>query len=383
MTIIPRKVFTMNDIRNKKVVQHNDLITSVAKMDKTPLKIFEMAVACLDTENIPEDRTVYISKNALFSFFDVKSEAKHTRMKESLMKVHEQAIFHMTQQVEEDKFDMKIISPIEETCWNNYNDTVSIQFTSKIMPYLIELKNNFTQYLISDISTLSSKYSIIIYKWLSMNYNQYEYYQNKSNRREEQLEKLRNPIITVQELRRITDTEKEYSRFPHFEERVLKKAKEEISKSTNFFVSYEKIKKGRSIDSIQFHITKKSSVPNETYKEEQQDSVYLKNKELKKQTQQELFMEAMQSKYTTLLMENMLIGYKDMQTIETMASLQKIVYPIYDELKKLRGLDGVKTHLSYVSSKQEGYSKQNIVKYLKTAIENYLVTVKLQNKTND
>ena len=35
-----KQVKTVNKIKERKVVEHNDLISSVAKMDKTPLKIF-------------------------------------------------------------------------------------------------------------------------------------------------------------------------------------------------------------------------------------------------------------------------------------------------------------------------------------------------------
>ena len=49
-------------------------------------------------------------------------------------------------------------------------------FSPEIMPYLINLKKNFTQHALSDISELNSKHSIILYRWLSMNYNQYEHY---------------------------------------------------------------------------------------------------------------------------------------------------------------------------------------------------------------
>ncbi|KUL13245.1 hypothetical protein LI7559_07835 [Bacillus licheniformis LMG 7559] len=83
--------------------------------------------------------------------------------------------------------------------------------------------------------------------------------------------------------------------------------------------------------------------------------------------------------YTKLLSENMLLFPNDFMDIKTMAGLQKNVYPLYDELKDLRGLNGVKDHLSYVSSKQEAYSKRNIAKYLKKAIEHYLPTVKRQD----
>lgn len=377
-TSIPRKVLMMNDIQNKKIAQDNDLIMSVAKMDKTPMKFFELAVASLDVKNIPTDRTVHVSKELLYSFFDAKSENKHTRFKDAVLTVHEQAVFLMRELNErKGKYEYQVISPLEKTSWNDYENDVSFKFTESILPYLVELKENFTQYLLSDISQLNSKYSIIIYKWLSMNYNQYEYYNGKGGRRKKQLQELKNPIISIDELRRITDTEKELRRFYDFEKRVLKIAEEQINQFTVLNVTYEKIKKGNRVDSIQFHITKKQIAPDSFYKIG--DIAYEDDKEKNDQNQTSLFAQAMQSRYTTILMENMLIGYKDMQNIETMAGLQEKVYPLYDELKSLRGLNGVIEHLEYVSSKQKVYSKPNIVKYLKTSITQYLITVKNQN----
>ena len=90
-----------------------------------------------------------------------------------------------------------------------------------------------------------------------MNYNQYEHYSVKGGRRTEQVESYRNPSISMQELREMTDTVTDYKRFDHFETRVLKNAIEEIDTHTSFNVTYDKIKKGRSIDSIVFHIEKK------------------------------------------------------------------------------------------------------------------------------
>ena len=63
------KVVKMNEIEKRKVVEHNDLISSVAKMDKTPLKIFELAVSCIDTENPPKDNIIYLSKKRTFQIF--------------------------------------------------------------------------------------------------------------------------------------------------------------------------------------------------------------------------------------------------------------------------------------------------------------------------
>ena len=384
MSIIPinndfnekKVVCTLNDLEKRKVVEHNALIQSVAKMQKTALKMFELAVSCIDTDKIPENNTVYLSKKELFSFFEVSSSSKHSQFKEAIEFMQKQAYF----KIKSNKalgIEYESIVPIPYVKWNDYNDEVLIRFSPEIMPYLINLKAEFTQYKISELQKLNSKYSIILYRWLAMNYNQYEHYSVKGGRRAEQVEAYRNPSISVKELRAITDTAKEYKDFRNFEKRVLKNAIEEINEHTSFNVTYEKKKAGRSIDSIVFHIEKKRMADDNSYK--LGDKYYQDDKKQKSRNEADLLKQAMESKYTRLLLDNMLLSPYEMTDTSLMAGLQAHVYPLYDELKALRGLNGVKDHLSYVASKQEAYSKRNIAKYLKKAIEQYLPTVKLQD----
>ncbi|WP_450026798.1 RepB family plasmid replication initiator protein [Nocardia sp. NPDC004750] len=371
-----RTVCSLKEIEKRKIVEHNDLITSVAKMDKTPLKIFELAVSCIDTEKLPKNHTVYLSKAELFAFFKVDDSNKHSRFKEAIKVMQKEAFFEIKEEAGKG-FKFKSIVPIPYVEWTDYNDEVKIEFHREIMPYLINLKKNFTQHALSDIAELNSKYSIILYRWLSMQYNQYEHYSVKGGRRAEQVEAYRNPTITVKELRVMTDTVNEYKRMFQFTEWILEKPLAEINAHTSFNVSYEKVKKGRSIDSIVFHIEKKRMADDNSYKLD--DKVYQEGNKVKEETEDKLAIEAMKSKYTKLLIENFLLSPLEMTDTATMAGLQKNVYPLYDELKELRGLNGVKDHLSYVSSKREEYSKHNIAKYLKKAIEQYLPTVKRQD----
>lgn len=379
--IIPEKqenqkqVLTLNELSKRKVVEHNSLITSIAKMDKTPLKMFELAVSCINTEEPPKDNTVYLSKRDLFAFFNVSDNDKHSRFKEAVEKMQKTAYFQI-KEVKEKGYEMTSIVPIPTVKWNSYNDEVLIRFNQDIMPYLIDLKNNFTQHALSDMAELNSKYSIILYRWLSMNYNQYEHYSVKGGRRVEQVESYSNPSISIKELRIMTDTVNEYRQIYDFEKRVLKNAVEEITAHTSFNVTYEKVKKGRSIDSVIFHIDKKRRADDNSYKLE--DTAFQVDKKQKSRNEADLLKQAMESKYTRLLSENFLIGMNDIMDTATMVGLQKNVYPLYDELKELRGLNGVKEHLSYVSSKKEAYSKRNVAKYLKKAIEQYLPKVKRQ-----
>ena len=386
MTSIPKneqnqkQVQILNELSKRKVVEHNSLITSIAKMDKTPLKMFELAVSCIDTEEPPKDHTVYLSKEELFAFFKVSDNDKHSRFKQAVENMQKQAFFKIKEK-KEHGFEFENIVPIPYVKWADYHDEVTIRFSPEIMPYLINLKTNFTQYALLDLAELNSKYSIILYRWLSMNYNQYEHYSSKGGRREAQVESYRNPIISVKELREITDTVHEYKKFPDFSIWVLDKSFEEINAHTSFNVTYDKVKKGRSIDSIIFHITKKRRADDNTYKLE--DKTHKEASAEKEQIEDILYLQAMESRYTRLLLEHFLVSPYELTDRSIMVGLQKNVYPKYDELKEIRGLDGVKKHLSYVRDKKEPYSKGNIAKYLKKAIEQYLPTVKRQDLENE
>ena len=380
MSIIPesktRQVHTLNELSKRKVVEHNSLITSIAKMDKTPLKMFELAVSLIDTDNPPQDQTVYLSKQEMFAFFKVNDNDKNSRFKQAIEKMQKQAFFQIKK--EHDKgFKFVSIVPIPYVEWTDYNDEVKIEFHREIMPYLINLKTNFTQHALSDIAELNSKYAIILYRWLSMNYNQYDHYSVKGGRREEQVESYRNPKIGIRELREMTDTVNEYQRFDRFESYILKNSLKEINAHTTFNVTHEKVKKGRSIDSIVFHITKKTVADDISYKLD--DPAYIDDKIRQEESEKDLVYEAMKSPYTKLLMEHFLLSYIDLTDTAILSGLQKNVYPLYDELKELRGLKGVKEHLAYIRDKQDDYSKKNIAKYLKKSIEQYLPIVKRQD----
>nr|QRZ36099.1 RepB [Lactococcus lactis subsp. lactis] len=125
--IIPEKqnkqkqVLTLNELEKRKVVEHNALIQSVAKMQKTALKMFELAVSCIDTEEPPKNNTVYLLKSELFKFFEVSSSSKHSQFKEAVNYMQKQAFFN----IKADKklgIDYESIVPIPYVKWYDYND---------------------------------------------------------------------------------------------------------------------------------------------------------------------------------------------------------------------------------------------------------------------
>lgn len=361
----------MDELAKRKAVEHNDLITSVAKMDKTPLKMFSLAVSCIDTVNPPENNTVYLSKKELFAFFDVKDNDKHARFKKAVEKMQKQAYF----QIREKKgkgYEVESIVPIPYVKWNDFDDFVTIEFNSHIMPYLIDLQKSFTQFNVLDLAKLQSKYSVVLYKLLMMSYRQYENYKNSGTRTKKQLLELQNPIISMSELRRITNTQTVYEEFRNFERRVLKMPIDEINQFTMLNVEYTKIREGRGVAEIQFHLSGKTKEMNEFYKDEQQDEVYLESEEQRERLQKDLFAKAMTSNYTGMLLEAKVIEYRDIQDIKTMVKLQQKVYPLYDKLEKMGGVEAVKKHMEHISDFKKDYSKKNTAEYVRKCAENWI-----------
>ncbi|MBK4846256.1 replication protein RepB [Enterococcus faecium] len=139
------------------------------------------------------------------------------------------------------------------------------------------------------------------------------------------MESYSNPSISIKELRIMTDTVNEYRQIYDFEKRVLKNAVEEITAYTSFNVTYEKVKKGRSIDSVIFHIDKKRRADDNSYKLE--DTAFQVDKKQKEQSEAVLVKQAMESKYTRLLLDNMLLSPYEMTDTSLMAGLQAARVP--------------------------------------------------------
>lgn len=122
----------------------------------------------------------------------------------------------------------------------------------KLADTIIELLRNtdyFTKLNLQEFNPLSSKHSIVIFEFLK------------------RFENIKVPIITMEELRKITDTQKKYSQFCDFEKKVLKVAMLEINEKTDYIISYETIKarakRRPKVSEIQFFFSKKERLEKE------------------------------------------------------------------------------------------------------------------------
>lgn len=122
--------------------------------------------------------------------------------------------------------------------------TVYLKLDETLIPYLTEIKENYTSYILENVLVMKSKYSIRLYEILKSVSNLGEY------------------TITVANLKDKLQCAAEYEIYNNFKVRVLDTAIEEINKYTDIKVSFTPIRENRKIVALKFIITKNDYMEN-------------------------------------------------------------------------------------------------------------------------
>lgn len=117
---------------------------------------------------------------------------------------------------------------------------VKLELDKNMQPFLLELKENFTQYELIYTLAMRSQYSVRLYELLKS-------YQYKKQ-----------AVFDMDELKRLLFAEN-YKLGKDFRKRVLEVATREINKLTDILVTYELIKVGRKFAEVEFCITQKNT----------------------------------------------------------------------------------------------------------------------------
>ena len=122
------------------------------------------------------------------------------------------------------------------------NETkVEITLDETLMPYLLQLKNNFTQYELQNVLLMKSKYSVRLYEILKS-----QAYKNK----------VRIPLVSLKQLLNTA----EYKVYQNFKVRVIQPAINEINTLTDLNIEVIPIKENKTIIALDFIIEEKTLV---------------------------------------------------------------------------------------------------------------------------
>lgn len=359
-----QKIPTINKLDNRIVSEHNDLIRSTANMTSLSLKLFEIAVSAMDSREKQPSHEVRINKKQIYNALGIKGTSKNQQLSKALNTLRKSSNFEITTEQNGEIHDIGI-TPVYYADNNYSSDYAVIRFAPEILPFITDLKKNFTQYQLNDILHLRNKYAVSMYRWFTMNYRQYEYYANSGKRREDQIEKYANPEITLEELRKLTGTEKKYSAFYDVRRYIIDPICNEITKHTKYNITYDRIKSGRKVVAIKFHISKKGE------KKVEEDSVVSVS-----------LADFLQNRYSQLLIGAGLLDMRKVTSDEKYrGTIVGTLYPAYDKFLKDADITDLDNHLHYVAQNMK-QKPDNLARYLAKAISNYSKKRKLQKPKN-
>lgn len=170
--------------------------------------------------------------NEFMELLGVENKAKYTEIpkitKELMKKVFE---------IQEGKTILQV-AWLNSARYEKGSGMVTLKFSPDLKPYMLMLKEKFTQYQLANVLSMKSKYSPRVYEILKCN----------------EFKKQGYTEIDIETLRKLLRAEKTYPLYADFKRFILKQAQKELKKLTDISFEIEEVKTGRKVTGIKFFI---------------------------------------------------------------------------------------------------------------------------------
>lgn len=233
------KESTYIELRNKTVVKANELI----QKSRFNLSLQQQKmVLYLISQISPYDEDFKLYEFSIPEFcrvcgIDMTSGKNYQDLKQAIKEIADKSLW-----INIDEDEETLLRWIEKPYINKKSGVIKIRLDEDMKPFLLQLKQNFTQYELIYTLHFKSKYTIRLYELLkSIHFHELETYTRK---------------YSIDELRRILGAET-YTEYRDFKRRVLEPSVKEVNDYSDKAVSYEEIKNGRRVTGVQFTLSTK------------------------------------------------------------------------------------------------------------------------------
>lgn len=170
----------------------------------------------------------------------IEYNSNYKELKENIKKIADKSVW-----VEISPGNHTLLRWIEKPYINENSGTIRIRLDKDMKPFLLQLKQNYTQYELIWTLRFKSKYSIRLYELIkSIHYHDDETYTRR---------------FTVDELRERLGAEI-YKAYPNFRQKVIIPAVKEVNEYSDKIIEWKPIKNGKSVAFIEFHISSKDDL---------------------------------------------------------------------------------------------------------------------------
>lgn len=212
------------------VVKANSLIEASYRLTLDEMRLLALTIG---TMNPKSDQQVFEFSVSEFvnQFPEVNADRAYTQIKSAIERISERWV-----KTEDERHVTKFRWVSSQTYFKK-EGRFKIALTNEIMPYLTQLKGQFTQYQLNHISGFTSVHTMRFYELLT------------------QYKRVGQRYITIEDLKKWLQLEDKYNLWAELQRWVIKPSLNEINEKSDLFVEYEPIKKGRKVTGVEFNIT--------------------------------------------------------------------------------------------------------------------------------
>ncbi len=232
------KTKKINLTGNEIVVQDNNFLDSKKNLTLQEYKLFMFLISKIDYKKDSVLSTFRISASEFAKAIGLEFSNYIYRDLQNVTKKIMERVVTIHKKDNKQIIQTHLISSAHYYYGNGY---VDMKISDEIKPYLLKLHKEFTQYKLSQITTLTSIYAIRLYEMLK------------------KYETIGKRTFFIDDLKKkLNITDSEYKQFNDFKKRVLEIAKREINAKTDLKIDFNLIKTGRKFTAIQFVINAKN-----------------------------------------------------------------------------------------------------------------------------
>lgn len=216
----------MNDLI---VYKDNYLVEASYKLTLMEQRLMLYSIGKLNPREHCRKQTIVV-EDFIKQFPDVSKNHAYNQIKTAIESLYQRSI------------KVKDPNRVKEFRWISakeyFNDQGSavISFSPEVMPYLCQLEKQFTNYQLRNISAFKRTYSIRLYELLT------------------QYRSLKSRVISVLDLRIALQLDNKFNEWFELKRKIIEPSVKEINEKSDLKVAYKQIRKGRSIDAIEFYI---------------------------------------------------------------------------------------------------------------------------------
>lgn len=221
-------------MKNELVVKSNQVIEASYRLSVVEQRVILSAIAKIPKMCEVSDDEIYTVNVQDLHALGIHEKTAYRDLKEAVNRLYDRSI---SLDLGDKLVKMRWIQRIEFT---NNQGAIALRFSKDILPFISNLKANFTQYLLSEVSKMQGVYSVRIYELLI------------------QYKEIGGRLMSIDDLRGMLDLGTRYKTTGNLIAWVINPAIEEINNLTDLKVTAKPTKTGRRFTHISFTIKKKS-----------------------------------------------------------------------------------------------------------------------------